>query len=76
VYWNDASDASAAGIASAEHASADAAVPNCDNQFRIGYRVISALQRFFHVDRHGARNQEQICVAGLATNLIPSPSRL
>lgn len=74
VYRNDACDAAAACVASPKDSTTGAAISNGDHQFGIGYGIISTLERFFHVDRYGSGNEEQVRLARTSDKLDTSSS--
>jgi len=61
---NDLTDRATRGVVGAEYSSTCAAVPHRQHPLGLGHRLVGALERFFHVDRHRPGHQEQIGVAG------------
>jgi hypothetical protein len=59
---NDVRDSPAAGIALSKYAARAAAVAQGDHELRIGCGLIGSTQRYFHVFRHGACDQQHIGV--------------
>ncbi|OLB75247.1 MAG: hypothetical protein AUH96_03155 [Nitrospirae bacterium 13_2_20CM_2_61_4] len=63
-------------IASLEHPTVTGAVSERDDQLRIGRRAVRILQRFFHVDRHGARHHQCVGVPRGRGDVNPEPVRI
>ena len=60
MHRNDIRNSTPAGVALSENSAAASAIPDSNNQFGIGYGIVSALQSLFHVHGYWTRDEQQV----------------